>query len=301
MNARTTALAHRDEQIESNVAKIEQAKKASALDQMASRLDVSPVGLKNTLMNTVFKKATDDEFAALIIVSNAYGLNPLTKEIYAFPAKGGGIVPVVSIDGWLRIMNEHPQFDGIEFNDIPDDKGKLYAVEAIIWRKDRSRPIKVTEYLDECMQATDPWRKLPARMLRHKATIQCARYAFGFSGIVGESDGEIVGDVHLGGETIRPARDAQVIEHQRDEDPTHDEETGEIIEEAQAGSDGFTKHPSESIADDLIGRFKRCDIMADYEAVNDDFRAASDDMPNEIYQVVEGARIAANSRLSPRR
>ena len=43
-------------------------------------------------------------------------LNPFTKEIYAFPdSKSGGIVPMVSIDGWCRIINEHPQLDGIGF------------------------------------------------------------------------------------------------------------------------------------------------------------------------------------------
>ncbi|WP_208431614.1 recombinase RecT, partial [Bartonella doshiae] len=41
----------------------------------------------------------------------------------------------------------------------------------------------------ECAQDnSDPWKKYPARMLRHKATIQCARYAFGFSGIYEEDE-----------------------------------------------------------------------------------------------------------------
>jgi hypothetical protein len=53
-----------------------------------------------------------------------------------------------------------------------------------VHRKDRSHPIEVTEYLAECRQGTEPWKKWPARMLRHKAAIQAIRYAFGFSGIV---------------------------------------------------------------------------------------------------------------------
>jgi hypothetical protein len=35
----------------------------------------------------------------------------------------------------------------------------------------------------ECKRDTDTWKKWPARMLRHKAAIQAARYAFGFAGI----------------------------------------------------------------------------------------------------------------------
>lgn len=59
---------------------------------------------------------TDDQMMALLIISNQYGLNPWTKEIYAFPDKSNGITPIVGVDGWARIINDHPQFDGIEFN-----------------------------------------------------------------------------------------------------------------------------------------------------------------------------------------
>jgi len=160
--------------------------KASALAVMASRFSVDPAKLLETLKNTAFKGATNDEMMALVIVSNEYGLNPLTKEIYAFPAKGGGIVPVVSIDGWLNIMNNHPQFDGIDYEWLHEGE-KLIACTSVIHRKDRTHPTRVTEYLSECKRATDPW-KMEHRMLRHKATIQGARVAFGFSGITDEDE-----------------------------------------------------------------------------------------------------------------
>lgn len=169
----------------------EQRARPSALANMANRLNISQQQLMATLKATVFKGASDNEFAALIVVADAYKLNPLLKEIYAFPVKGGGIAPMVSIDGWIKITNDHPQFDGIEFKDMADDKGKLYAIEATIYRKDRNRPVQIIEYLEECKRNTDPWNKSPARMLRHRALMQCARYAFGFSGIGAEDDGEM--------------------------------------------------------------------------------------------------------------
>jgi phage recombination protein Bet len=161
--------------------------KASALAVMAGKYNVEPCKLLDTLKNTVFKNATNDELLALVVVSNEYGLNPLTKEIYAFPAKGGGIVPVVSIDGWIRMMNDHPQFDGIDYQFEHDEQGRLIACTSIIYRKDRSHPTRVTEYLAECKRNTEPW-KMERRMLRHKATIQGARVAFGFSGITDEDE-----------------------------------------------------------------------------------------------------------------
>ena len=160
-------------------------KQTSALALMAGKYNVEPSKLLDTLKNTVFRGATNDELLALVVVSNEYGLNPLTKEIYAFPAKGGGIVPVVSIDGWIRMMNDHPQFDGIDYEFEHDEQGRLISCTSIIYRKDRSHPTRVTEYLAECRRNTDPW-KMERRMLRHKATIQCARVAFGFSGITDE-------------------------------------------------------------------------------------------------------------------
>lgn len=134
--------------------------------------------LITTLKATAFKSrepATDAQLTALMVIANEYGLNPFTKEIYAYPDQHKGIVPVVGVDGWIRIVNEHPQFDGIEFEATPE------AVTARIYRKDRTRPTVVTEYLDECKRATDPWRNMPRRMLRHKALMQCARVAFGFA------------------------------------------------------------------------------------------------------------------------
>ena len=140
--------------------------------------------LYHTLKNTVFKDAKDDsQLAALMIVANQYGLNPFTKEIYAFPSKGGAITPVVSVDGWARIINDNPNCDGIQFEQ--DD----VSATCKIYRKDRTHPTIVTEYLSECEMTNSPvWKKYPKRMLRHKALIQCARIAFGFSGIYDEDE-----------------------------------------------------------------------------------------------------------------
>ena len=138
--------------------------------------------LYQTLKATVFKDAKDDsQLATLMIVANQYGLNPFTKEIYAFPSRGA-VIPIVSVDGWTRIINDNPNCDGIQFSQ--DDE----SATCTIYRKDRSHPTVVTEYLAECKMNTDPWKKYPKRMLRHKALIQCARIAFGFSGIYDEDE-----------------------------------------------------------------------------------------------------------------
>jgi len=165
----------------------EQKPKASALALMASKVNVEPEKLLTTLKDTVFQKATNSELLALVVVANEYGLNPFLKEIYAFPAKGGGIVPVVSIDGWISMVNRQPNLDGMAFT-FEDSNGKPSSCTCTIHIKGRAHPVTVTEYYEECFRATEPWKTMPRRMLRHKALIQAARVAFGFSGIYDEDE-----------------------------------------------------------------------------------------------------------------
>lgn len=181
-----------------NVATIPQ-QKVSLLSHMASKFHIDATQFQRTVLATCFPggKANNEELAAFLMVANEYNLNPLTKEIYAFPAKGGGIVPIVSVDGWMNLINSKPEFNGMQFEDQLDDNGNLISVTCRIYRKDRSHPIEVTEYMAECARpSVDTWKKWPRRMLRHKAAIQCARYAFGFAGIYDPDEGERIKDVN---------------------------------------------------------------------------------------------------------
>lgn len=162
----------------------------SLLATMANRYQMDPVTFARTLRSTAMpSKHSEEQFAAFMMVAHQYGLNPLTREIYAFEnKKSGGVVPVVSIDGWVHLVNDHPAMDGFEIHYDHDDDGKLMSCTCIMWRKDRSHPTIVTEFLDEVYRNTDPWNGMPRRMLRHKALKECARYAFGFAGIVDEDE-----------------------------------------------------------------------------------------------------------------
>lgn len=159
------------------------------LNKFAQRYEMgaTPEEVANTLKQTCFKgQVSDAQMVALLIVADQYKLNPFTKELYAFPDKNNGIVPVVGLDGWSRIINEHPQFDGMDF-EMPAD-GSEYTCR--IYRKDRKHPTSITEYMSECKRNTQPWQSHPKRMLRHKAMIQCARLAFGFAGIYDQDEAE---------------------------------------------------------------------------------------------------------------
>lgn len=178
----------------------------SVYADMAQRFGMNPQAFERTLMATVVKdaNATKEQVAAFLLVAKQHGLNPFTREIFAFPAKGGGIQAVVSVDGWLKLINEHHDFDGMDYRDTFNDKGELIAVMCRMHRKSRSHPVEVTEYMKECVRNTDTWRQWPARMLRHKATIQAARYAFGFAGIVEPDEAERALDANVVSANIVP-------------------------------------------------------------------------------------------------
>lgn len=148
--------------------------------------------LVEVLKATAFKgPVSDSQMTALLIVAGQYGLNPFTKEIYAFPDKNNGIVPVVGVDGWSRIINSHEMFDGMSFQQ--DDE----SCTCTIYRKDRSHPIQVTEYMNECRRDVGPWKSHPKRMLRHKTMIQCARLAFGFVGVYDQDEAERIAEIEI--------------------------------------------------------------------------------------------------------
>lgn len=165
--------------------------RVSLIATMAGSYGMDPKAFADTVKATCLPAtASAEEFAAFLMVANTYKLNPVIREIYAFPKKGGGLQPIVGIDGWMSLINSHPSCDGMEFDDQFDEKGALASITCRIHRKDRKHPTMVTEYMSECKRPTEPWQKWPARMLRHKAAIQCARYAFGFAGIIDPEEAE---------------------------------------------------------------------------------------------------------------
>lgn len=185
------------------------ASPTSLVSKMAGRYGVDPTKLLTTLKATAFRQRnnvqiSNEQMMALLVVADQYELNPFTKEIYAFEDRGA-IVPIVSVDGWARIINQHPELDGIEFSysekllELSNAKPCPEWCEGRIYRKDRSYPIVVREYLDEVYQPMrgtppkpGPWQTHTKRFLRHKTLIQTARVAFGFAGIYDEDEGKRV-------------------------------------------------------------------------------------------------------------
>lgn len=159
----------------------------NALSALTAQLGLSDQGeVYNIIKATVMPSgASDEDLAAFCMVASAYKLNPLIKEIHAFRAKSGGIQPMVGIDGWLKLLHDREDFDGMEHRYAEDNSW----VECAIYSKHVSRPTVVREYMAENRVASSPvWQQRPVRMLRHRATIQAIRYFCGLGGIVDKDE-----------------------------------------------------------------------------------------------------------------
>ena len=183
----------------------------SVIDDLAGQLRCQPDKLLNLLKGTVFRACKrNEEFQMACMVAREYRLNPILKEIYAFPSQNG-VVPIISIDGWIRIINSHPKYAGCKFayeGEITGDGEGTLACTCEIYRTDRAKPIAVQEFYEECYRDTDPWNTMPRRMLRWKSLIQCARVAFGFAGIYDFDEGNDI----LAHEGKRVTKDGNVID-----------------------------------------------------------------------------------------
>lgn len=185
------------------------APKKSAFDLLAANLNLDRGNVLQLLKKTICPgAATDEHLAAFAMVAGKYRLDPFVKQIYAYPNKAGGITPVVGIDGWLAIINSQKNYDGMTFDAAPDGS----SMTCTIFLKDRAHPVSVTEYLDECKQNTDTWRRWPRRMLRHKAIIQAARVAFNISGIYDEEEARDIAEGRSMRETTGRVVDANPFE-----------------------------------------------------------------------------------------
>ena len=232
---------------------------------LAQNAGLSEAAFLSTIKSTVFPQkganATNEQLAAFLMVAKQYSLNPLTKEIFAFPANGG-IQPVVSIDGWMKLINSHPEFDGMTFADALDDAGNILAITCKMYRKDRKHPIEATEYLAECKRTTDVWKQWPRRMLRHKATIQAARYAFGFAGIVDPDEAER-------GQIVN----AEIVVEAQPDAPA------ELVQAAEAaaskGTEAFRAYwrgestPNRELLNSRVDALKSLANQADEKSIND--------------------------------
>ncbi len=177
-------------------------KRVSLVQTMALSYGLEEGPFMEAIRQTVMPgNATTAQTAAFLQVAHSYKLNPFIKEIYAFPTKGGGIMPMISIDGWLSIANRDPRYEGYEYEEILDEKGNLEGGKVTIYRSDRQRPHVHREWFRECKRNTDPWNNMPRRMMENRTVAQGIRRALGISGLMDIDEVEQMHEINITGQS----------------------------------------------------------------------------------------------------
>lgn len=118
----------------------------------------------------------------LLRMASKYGLDPLSEEICLIQNNEDDYQPFITIDGWSKIINNHPQYAGMSLRDSTELIDNIPTwMECTIYRNDRILPIIIKEYLEEVKTDHPSWQQMPRRMLRHRVIQQCARLAFNIS------------------------------------------------------------------------------------------------------------------------
>lgn len=139
----------------------------------------------DTIKQTVAKGATDAQLKMFIEICRTTGLNPFLKEIWYVAEKG---IIMAGRDGYLRVANEHPMFDGIESRVERDANDKPVKAICSVWRKDRSHPTTCEAYLSEYKKSSPVWTQYPSAMLMKVAEVLALKRSFSINGVVSEEE-----------------------------------------------------------------------------------------------------------------
>lgn len=146
-------------------------KTANALDleeaELQAWIDLQVMAPKQTLL-------------ALLRIARENSLDPLKEEVALALYEDSRWQSYITVEGYSRILNRHPAFDGVAFNQSAEEShGIPIWMECSIYRKDRIMPTVVREYFEEVKREQAMWQKMPRRMLRNRVMQQCARLAMG--------------------------------------------------------------------------------------------------------------------------
>jgi len=130
---------------------------------------------------------TEKEVFAFLNMCKYLKLNPFLKEIYLIKYKDSPATFVISYQTLLKRAEENVNFDGYE----TEVKGEIpnMTATAIVYRKDRSYPVKITVNYREAVKTTmdrqtrelrptNMWKSMPEWMLRKVALARALKEAF---------------------------------------------------------------------------------------------------------------------------
>lgn len=171
-------------------------------NQLAKQLEKK----KDTIRKTVAKGANEEELDMFLHLAKQYGLDPFQKEIF-FWKYGKDPTIMTSRDGYLKIANQHKEFDGHiadvvrendKFKKLSDgsveheytlkDRGKIVGAYSLVYRKDRKVPTYIFAPYSEYKKGSKVWKQYPSAMILKVAESMSLKRAFSVSGLVSKEE-----------------------------------------------------------------------------------------------------------------
>ena len=159
----------------------------------------------NTIRNTVAPKASDDELKMFLSIATTYGLDPFLREIWCVDMNGRNVI-TTGRDGYLKIANRNPNFDGMvsdvvhagdrfmkEGDNIKhvytvSNRGPIVGAYALVYRKDRAHSSYFFAPFSEYNKGFNAWKQYPSAMIQKVAESMALKRAFSISGLVTEEE-----------------------------------------------------------------------------------------------------------------
>lgn len=170
------------------------------------------------IKRTVAKGATDDELAMFLYLAQRYGLDPFLKEIWCIKrAKkdehgryiydDAPAVIMTSRDGYLKIAQQDPAFDGLQAFVVREGdtfeidaenwrvthkfgtkRGKILGAWASAHRKDRKPAITFVDFSEYNDGRSNTWQRYPSAMIQKVAEAFVLKRQFGIAGLVTQEE-----------------------------------------------------------------------------------------------------------------
>lgn len=178
---------------------------------MAKLLEKDTYANIDLIKNTVALGATENELKMLLYLSREYHLDPLKKEIYLIKYSGRSSV-LTSRDGYLKIANLDPSFNGLESDVVYHgdrlskredgsllieygqehlgfEKSKLTGAFCSVFRKDRAKATTIFVSIKDYYKKGAPiWEQYTNAMILKVAEAMALKRAFSISGLVTQEE-----------------------------------------------------------------------------------------------------------------
>ena len=133
---------------------------------------------------------SNQELMVGMALVSRYELDPFAREIYVTRDNKGKLMVVVGVDGWIRVLNRTPGYDGFE-QELVMDGDDIKEVVTRIYSKDRSHPASYRAFAtDYAKLGGFMLAKIPGHMLRIFSLKHAARLFTPLGCVVTEEEAE---------------------------------------------------------------------------------------------------------------